>query len=118
MNNRLGDGPSVLYTNAGSAISSGDVVAMGDTLGIAAVDIANGASGIVHVEGEFTVAAVTTSVIAVGERVMWDSSASEFDDSAATPATGDITGGAIATSASGNGVSTVTIKLTPGGQVT
>jgi len=119
MNNRLGDAPSVLYTNAGSAISSGDVVIMGDTIGVALVDIAASTGvGQVAIEGEFALTALTGAVIAVGERVMWDATGSAFDDSAATAATGDIVGGAIATGASGNGDVVVNVRLTPGGAVT
>ena len=43
--------------------------------------------------------------------LIWDTSAGAFDDSAATPATGDIVGAAIAFEAAGNGVTTIKAKL-------
>lgn len=118
MNNRLGDGNSIPYTNSGSAISSGDVVAIADTIGIAAVDIANGDTGEVYITGEFTVPKVSGAVIAQGQRVMWDNSAGEFDDDAATPASGDISNGAIAMEAKGTSTTSIKVRLTPGGTAT
>lgn len=87
------DGDTIQFTNAGSAISSGDVVVVGQVLGVALVDIANGATGSVRVRGTFRdVPKVTAAVIADGEALTWDVSAGAFDDNAATPATGDVTG--------------------------
>ena len=55
---------------------------------------------------------------AIGEKLVFDISAAagagEFDDSAAVPATGDITGGAIAMRAGLNTETTCLVKLTPG----
>ena len=73
-------------------ISSGDVVKVGAILGVALADIANGDTGPVAVRGVFTVPKVTAAVIAAGEDLTWDVSAGKFDDNAATPATGDVTG--------------------------
>lgn len=86
-------GDVIQYT-AGADISSGDVVKMGNTLGVALQDIANGATGSVAIRGVFTVPKVTAAVIAQGDSLTWDVSVSKFDDNAATPATGDITGAA------------------------
>lgn len=109
-------GNVVDYT-AGADISSGDLVVMGNTLGVALTDIANGDTGAVAIEGVFSgVPKVSAAVFAVGEKLILDVSATPdaFDDSAATPATGDITGAAIAMVAGTNGQTTCTIKLTPG----
>lgn len=115
MNNYQQPGKVIEYTNAGSAISAGSIVVMGNTIGVACVDIANGATGNVAVEGVFSgVPKVAAAVFAKGEKLIWDVSASKFDDSAATPATGDVTGGAIAWEAGANLETTCTIKLTPG----
>lgn len=100
---------------AASDISSGDVVAVGNLLGVAVADIATGETGALSTEGVFDVPKVTGAVIAQGETVMWDSSAAKFDDNQATAAAGDISNGAIAWEAAGNGVTTVRIKLTPAG---
>lgn len=92
--NQVSQGEVIQFVNSGSAISSGDVVVVGECLGVALVDIANGATGSVAMRGVFTVPKVTAAVIAQGESLTWDVSAGKFDDNAATPATGDITGAA------------------------
>lgn len=113
--NYVSDGNVIQWTNGtGSAVSSGDLVVAGHTLGVALVDIANGASGSVAVEGVFTAPKVSAAVFTQGEKLIWDASAGAFDDSAATPATGDITGGAVAWIAGANNETTCTVKLTPG----
>lgn len=108
---------NVINYTAGADIASGDLVVMGHTLGIALADIANGAVGPVAVEGVFEgVPKVSAAVFAQGEKLILDVSATPdaFDDSSATPAAGDITGGAIAWVAGANLETTCTIKLTPG----
>lgn len=106
------------YTNAGSAIASGDIVVAGNMIGVALVDIAaSGGVGSV----DFTpgcvfsgIPKVTAAVFAVGEKLIWDVSAGKFDDSAASPATGDVTGAAVAWVAGTSSDTTCTIMLTPG----
>ena len=107
-------GDTIDWANgSGSAVSSGDVVAMGQTLGVALVDIANGASGAVAIKGVFTVAKVSAAVIAQGESLTWDSSVAAFDDNAATAATGDITGAAaMAAESAGNAVTMINVLFT------
>lgn len=109
-------GEALTWTNGtGSDVSSGDVVEIANTIGIALADIADGSSGAVAVEGVFYgVPKVSAAVFAVGEKLIWDTSAGAFDDSSATPATGDITGAAIAWVAGANTETTCTVKLTPG----
>ncbi len=109
-------GNVITWTNAtGSDVASGDLVKLSHMLGVAAVDIANGASGSVHVEGVFdNIPKVTAATFAQGEKLIWDVSVGKFDDAAATPASGDVTGGAIAWVAGANLETTCTIKLTPG----
>ena len=115
MDNKVGGGSTVNYTNAGgSTISAGSVVVMKHCLGIAVADIAAGATGAVAVEGTFTVPKVSAAVFVVGEKLVYDVSASAFDDSAATPASGDLTGAAVAVVAGANAETTCTVKLTPG----
>ncbi len=108
-------GDVVNYT-AGANIAAGDLVVMGHTIGVALTDIANGATGAVAIEGVFTVPKVSAAVFAVGEKLILDVSATPpaFDDSAATPASGDITGGAVAMVAGANLETTCVVKLTPG----
>jgi len=114
------DGNVIQWTNGtGADVSSGQVVKLGSTLGVALVAIANGAVGSVAIEGVFSgVPKVSAAVFVQGEKLVFDVSANgalgAFDDSAATPATGDVTGGAIAWVAGANLETTCTIKLTPG----
>ncbi|MGE0329696.1 MAG: capsid cement protein [Ramlibacter sp.] len=108
------EGRVIDYVNTtGGAIASGAVVKMGNILGVALVDIAIGATGAVGF-GVFTgIPKVSAAVIAQGESLTWDVSAVGFDDNAATPATGDVTGAAaVAFAAAGNGVTTMTVCFT------
>ena len=115
MENKIADGGTVPYANAsGSTIASGAVVAFGNTIGIAVADIPTGTTGTLQVQGRFTVPKVSGAVFVAGEKLIWDASAGAFDDSAATPASGDITGGVVAVSAGTNGQTTADVLLTPG----
>jgi predicted RecA/RadA family phage recombinase len=88
------------------------VVVQGSIIGIAVTDIANGATGEIMVEGVFDLPKVDAAVITAGEGVIWDSSAGEFDDDAATPATGDVSGAAIAMESKGATTGeTIKVKL-------
>lgn len=107
-----------LYANAGSAITSGSVVVASHMIGVALVDIAatSGTGSVDFTPGRVYsgIPKVTAAVFAVGEKLIWDVSAGKFDDAAATPAAGDITGGAIAWVAGTSSDTTCTIMLTPG----
>lgn len=103
----------VLDYVATAAKTTGQVVAVGNILGVALGAIANGATGSVQITGVFTVPKVSGAVIAQGESLTWDASAAAFDDNAATPASGDITGAAaVAFEAAGNGVTSFKVKFT------
>jgi predicted RecA/RadA family phage recombinase len=100
------------YT-AGADIAAGAVVKMGNILGVALVDIANGSTGAVQVEGVFEVPKVTAAVIAQGESLVWDVSVGKFDDNLAVPATGDVSGPpAVAFEAAGSSATTLLVKFT------
>lgn len=111
--NYIQPGETISWTNGtGAAIASGQVVAIGQIIGVALVDIANGAAGSVGIKGVYAVPKVTAAVIAAGESLVWDASAAAFDDNLATPATGDISGAAVvAIEAAGNGTTTVKVLL-------
>lgn len=115
-----GEDDIVQYTNAGgTTIVAGTFIKMMHTLGCVLADIAAGATGSVAVGGIISGAPkVSAAVFVVGEKLIFDvsaaSGAGEFDDSAATPATGDVTGAAIAVVAGANLETTCTVKLTPG----
>lgn len=114
------DGNVIQWTNGtGSAVASGQVVKVGNLIGVALVALAIGETGSVAVEGVFSgVPKVSAAVFAQGEKLVFDVSANgglgAFDDSAATPATGDVTGGAVAWAPGADTETTCTIKLTPG----
>ena len=107
-------GKRLTWTNGtGADKATGAVVVVGNIIGVCLEAIANGASGQVAIAGVYTVPKVSGAVIAQGESLSWDASAGAFDDNAATPATGDVTGPpATAAEAAGNGVTSIAVKLT------
>ena len=117
-NNYVTEGESLQWTNGGgSTVAAGTVVAIGNILGVTQADIAAGATGTVAIEGVFTVPKISGAVIAQGESLVWDVSANSgagaFDDNAATPATGDISGPpAVAYEAAGAGATTMKVMFT------
>lgn len=111
--NYVQPGEVITYT-AGAAITSGDVLVIGQSMGIALEDIANGSTGSVQLSGVFTVAKVSAAVIAQGESVIWDASASAFDDNAASPATGDVSTCCVAMEAGAATTTTIDVKLNVG----
>jgi len=110
------DGNVILHANAsGSTITSGSVVKMNNIVGIALVDIADGSSGAVQIRGVFSgVPKVTGNAWTVGSKLVWDVSTSKFDTTAASLATGDVTGCAIVFEAAGSSDTTGVILLTQG----
>lgn len=119
MKNYVDNGTTVNYTNtSGSTIPSGRIIKMGNILGAALTDILNNATGAVQIAGKITAPKVSAAVFVVGEKLVWDVSANgglgAFDDSAATPAAGDITGAAFAAVAGANTETTCTVVLSPG----
>lgn len=113
--NYVQGGYIINYVNSGAAIASGDVVVVGEQIGVALVDIAaTTGTGSVQLSGVFELPKVSAAVIAQGESVIWDASEGAFEDNAATPATGDVSGCCVAVEAAGNGVTTVKVKLNVG----
>lgn len=116
--NYTGVGSTIQYANTGTAKTSGQVVIVGQLVGICETDIAATTGvGTVCIEGEFDVPANSADVMTVGMKLVWDASASEFVD-ANTPATGDNTGGVVCVVAKAASVTTVRVKLCPGSGVT
>lgn len=112
--NYIQDGKVIDYTNGGSAIVSGAVVVIGALIGVALTDIAANAVGAVQICDVFELPKATAAVIGAGEEVIYDVSASEFDDNAAVPATGDVSKACVAVEAAGNGDTTVKVLLNVG----
>lgn len=68
-NNRIDDGSIIYAVNAtGSDVVSGEAFKAGDTVVVAAVDIANGAAGNCHRSGQFSLPAAAET-IAAGTKV-------------------------------------------------
>ncbi len=112
--NYVQDGTVMPFTASG-AVSSGDPVVIGGLLGVALADVADTEVGQASIEGVFSLPKVSAAVIAAGERVQWDVSATGIEDAAATPATGDLVNVGIAMEAAGNGVTTIAVKLNVSG---
>lgn len=105
--------------NSGADVVSGQVVKMGELLGVAITDIANTATGAVKITGVFSAMPKTTGTAwTVGLALLWDVSAAKFDSIAATPATGDVGGAAVAWEAAASGDTTGVVLLTPTGKAT
>lgn len=116
MKNAVHDGKTMPWVNnTGNTVLGGTLVKAANTLGVLVADTPNGGTGTLELEGVFSgLPKVSGAVFAQGEKLLWDVSASQFDDSAATPAAGDVMGGAVAYVAGANGETTCTVKLTPG----
>jgi len=98
--NYSGEGNVINVTLSGT-VAAGDVVVLGSMVG---VYLSSGVSGdvvVVALDGVFNLAKVDAAVIAQGEEVTWDASASKFDDNASTPATGDVSRACVAMEAKG-----------------
>ena len=81
MNNLINDGGTQEYTNGtGSAIAVGAPVDLTDRVGIAAVALANGATGTVYTKGVFKLAKNPNTDFVAGADVDWDSSESRCDE--------------------------------------
>ncbi len=99
MNNKVMEG-KVIQVTAGADIASGDVVPLGAALdnpvtapvaaaagriGVAATDIANGATGSVVIAGVFELPATTAefAAMAVGDTVFWNNTTKKISSTAA-----------------------------------
>jgi predicted RecA/RadA family phage recombinase len=81
--NFIQKGARMTYANAtGTDISSGDLVPIGATFGIAATDIDAGASGEVIMEGVFEIDAVNSAAISQGNPVYYVASTGEASPTA------------------------------------
>ena len=108
--NFVQEGDVLAYTNAGSAISSGDLVPLSNHAGIALVDIAGSATGSVALEGVYTVEKTTGATWSVGQALYVDS----VTGKATTVSTGNVPAGfAFAAAAEGD----TTGDLLLGGQL-
>lgn len=78
--NHVQKGAVMPWTNGtGSAVVSGQPVAVGDMVGVAAVDIADGESGELYLEEVWELPKEAPLVIDQGDTVYFDPSAGEID---------------------------------------
>lgn len=98
------NGAAIDYT-PGAAVSAGDVVVLGDIVGVAPRDIAANALGSLQVAGVFEFPKASATVIAVGAKVYWNAAGSV----ATVTNTDKFCGHAVA--AAGNGATAVRVLL-------
>ena len=91
---------------AGSAVSSGQILLIGNRIGVALTAIAAGAVGAVRVQGVFTVAKLSTDVVAQGDLLYWDAGNTRLTTTASTH---KLAGYAF--KAAGSGVTTVEVNI-------
>lgn len=94
--------------------SSGQVVIVGDSIGVAINDIPVGTSGPVAIRGEWKLPKNSSEAIDQYDLVVWDVDQAEFRAQGFSTATGDISGGAICSVAAASDDTTVTVILRPG----
>jgi predicted RecA/RadA family phage recombinase len=115
MKNFYQEGENITWTNGtGSAVVSGQVVAIGSLVGIACVDIASTTTGAVKLEGVFLVPKTAGTAWTQGAELNWDASAATFDIGTATPATGDISGCCVAAYAAASAATTGYVLINKG----
>lgn len=95
-----------------SAISSGDIVRVGNLVCVALADIANGDTGSVKCSGVFDLPKIA-GVIAVGASIDYDVSLTSFT-TGLSAATGDVTACGVCVEAALSGDATVRVRLSPG----
>jgi len=111
--NHVQPGAVIEYTASGSSFSSGDVVVIGCLVGVALVDIADGATGAVQIGEVFTLAKTAGTAWTQGAVLDYDISESEFH-TGLSAATGDITKCGVAFAAAASAATTGQVLLTPG----
>ncbi len=115
MKNMIQRGATLEYTNGtGSAIAAGDPVVVGNQICVAAVDIADGETGICDAEGVFELPMTTGTAIAQGSAPVYDLSAAAFVPEGTTAATGDIEGAVTCWEAAASSATTVKLKINTG----
>jgi len=98
---------------AAAALAAGQVVRVGNVLGVNSAPVAIGETGQLATQGVFECPKVTTAVITQGAPLQWDASDAKFTTTADALETGDVTGpGFYAWAAAGNGATTVLVCFT------
>jgi predicted RecA/RadA family phage recombinase len=109
-------GNSVVYTNTGSAIASGAVVALKDCIGIATVAIpATTGTGVVSISGVHELAKTTSQAWALGDLLFWDATTAKLTNVPVNNADGCYFAG-YAHAAAGAAGTTGLVRLAPFGE--
>lgn len=108
MKNYQQEGTRITWINGTSAdVSSGDMVKVGNRVGVCSSDIADGASGVVALEGVYSaIPKLTTDVVAQGVDIYWDDTNKRLT---LTSSANTLAG--MAWAAAGNGITIVTLKI-------
>lgn len=108
-------GKVIDHTNAsGVDIAVGDVVVMGDIVGVALVDIPDTETGSVSIEGVHEVPKATGTAWTQGDSLDWDGAAGAFELDKTTPVAGDVENVGIAAADALSAAALGLVKLTPG----
>jgi len=112
MRNNVVSGARIPFTNGtGSAILSGQLVRVGVLLAIASVNIPVGGSGELEIGEVYTVPKKASDNITQGQALAFDQSLAVLTNTLGTPASGDLTGVAVAYEAAAATTTTVRVWL-------
>lgn len=110
-------GDTLKWANLGAAKAAGDVVVMGDTVGVAETDIAavgSAGEGSVMIVGVHLLAKKAGVAWVQGDQLDWDASSSAFAKTGQGTYTGDVTKCAIAAAPALAGDTEGEVRLCPG----
>lgn len=116
MKNFVQPGRSLSVAAAAAAVTAGQVVIVGNHLGVAANSAAIGEPYEVVLDGVYVLPKATGAAWTQGQPLMWDASASAFA-AVGTPASGDVTAAgftAFTAAASGDAMGQVRLSGVPG----
>lgn len=115
MKNYIQEGERITWTNGtGSDVAAGDPVVIGSQIGVACVDIADGDSGAVAMEGVFELPKATGTAIPQGDKALFIVADGNFNAASTTAAAGDISGCCVAWEAAASAATVVRVKLNVG----
>jgi predicted RecA/RadA family phage recombinase len=117
MNNKIHEGSTLSYANAGGAIASGAPVVVGNQIGVAITDIAaSTGTGELAMDGVFELpkTAGASTAINQGTSPIYDVSAGAFVKEGTATAAGDVSGAVTAWETAADGATTVKVKLNTG----
>lgn len=104
--NYVQEGDVLMVAAGGTPIASGAVILFGKRIGIAIANIGANESGAMAVEGVFSIAKLSTDVVAQGALLYWDATNLRLT----TTASGNTLAG-YAAAAAGNGATVVNINI-------